>query len=188
MDLPYMEYLTAKLPINLPRVMIRHMSYVISVLQHELPYGELLTRVFEAFEVLLNDKEGDEPKRYDFFKETRSSGSGEHIEKQVKRDADSGSGDRFYDAIDDVRSVDEEIVAPAAPVVNDPAPIAPVDTPAVQETPAMPASPAASTSVKKKGKIMTPAAGDCGSSSFNKCEKQVFDQRQLVIPVPLPVQ
>ncbi|GAB2275474.1 hypothetical protein Dimus_010232, partial [Dionaea muscipula] len=69
MDLTYMKYLTAVLPINLPRLMIRHVSYVISVPQHELPYGELLTRVFEAFEVPLNDKEGDELKRTDFLKE-----------------------------------------------------------------------------------------------------------------------
>ncbi|GAB2284402.1 hypothetical protein Dimus_018856 [Dionaea muscipula] len=53
-----------------PRVMIRHMSYVISMKDHELPYGDWLTMVFEAFGVPLVDKKGEEPKRYDFFEET----------------------------------------------------------------------------------------------------------------------
>ncbi|GAB2284002.1 hypothetical protein Dimus_018485 [Dionaea muscipula] len=59
-----------KRKINLPRVMIRHMSYVISMKDHELPYGDWLTMVFEAFGVPLVDKKGEEPKRYDFFEET----------------------------------------------------------------------------------------------------------------------
>ncbi|GAB2297519.1 hypothetical protein Dimus_031619 [Dionaea muscipula] len=70
MDLTYMEYMTAKLPINLPRLMIRHMAYVISVPSHELPFGDLLNRVFEAFEVPLSDKEGEDPIKTDFFEET----------------------------------------------------------------------------------------------------------------------
>ncbi|GAB2298158.1 hypothetical protein Dimus_032229, partial [Dionaea muscipula] len=39
--------------INLPRVMMRHMTYVISVKDHELPYGIWMTMVFEAFGVPL---------------------------------------------------------------------------------------------------------------------------------------
>ncbi|GAB2295050.1 hypothetical protein Dimus_029234 [Dionaea muscipula] len=70
MDLTYKEQLLAKLLVNLPRLMIKHMAYVISVPHHELPYGELLTRVFEAFEVPLDDKEGDEPVKTDFYDET----------------------------------------------------------------------------------------------------------------------
>ncbi|GAB2280671.1 hypothetical protein Dimus_015298 [Dionaea muscipula] len=58
------------LPINLPRLMLRHIAYVINVPHHELPYGELLTRVFDAFEVPLDDKEGDEPVKTNFFEET----------------------------------------------------------------------------------------------------------------------
>ncbi|GAB2269060.1 hypothetical protein Dimus_003990 [Dionaea muscipula] len=69
-DLTYMQYMTAKLPINLPRLMIRHTTYVISVPHHELPYGDLLTRVFKAFEVPLNDKEGEDPIKTDLFEET----------------------------------------------------------------------------------------------------------------------
>ncbi|GAB2292981.1 hypothetical protein Dimus_027205 [Dionaea muscipula] len=56
--------------VNLPRVMIRHMSYVISMKDHELPYGDWLTMLFEAFGVPLVDKKGEEPKRYDYFEET----------------------------------------------------------------------------------------------------------------------
>ncbi|GAB2273020.1 hypothetical protein Dimus_007832 [Dionaea muscipula] len=70
MDLTYMEYLLTRRKINLPRVIIRHMAYVINVPNHELPYGELLTRIFEAFHVPLNHKKGEDPKRYDYFEET----------------------------------------------------------------------------------------------------------------------
>ncbi|GAB2297730.1 hypothetical protein Dimus_031817, partial [Dionaea muscipula] len=70
LDLTYMDHLMSRRKINLPRVMIRHMSYVISMKDHELPYGDWLTMVFEAFGVPLVDKKGEEPKRYDFFEET----------------------------------------------------------------------------------------------------------------------
>ncbi|GAB2270755.1 hypothetical protein Dimus_005624 [Dionaea muscipula] len=46
------------------------MAYVINVPNHELPYGELLTRILEAFSVPLNYKKGEDPKRYDYFEET----------------------------------------------------------------------------------------------------------------------
>ncbi|GAB2296617.1 hypothetical protein Dimus_030727 [Dionaea muscipula] len=40
------------------------------VKDHELPYGDWLTMVFEAFNVPMIDKQGEEPKWYDFFEET----------------------------------------------------------------------------------------------------------------------
>ncbi|GAB2288381.1 hypothetical protein Dimus_022713 [Dionaea muscipula] len=70
MDLTYMDHLLIRRLVNLPRVMLRHMAYVISVPSHELPYGDWLTRVFEAYHVPLDDKQGEEPKSYDFFEET----------------------------------------------------------------------------------------------------------------------
>ncbi|GAB2296638.1 hypothetical protein Dimus_030748 [Dionaea muscipula] len=70
MDLTYMDHLMARRLVNLPRVMMRHMSYVISMKDHELPYGDWLTLVFEAFGVPLVIKKGEEPKRYDYFEET----------------------------------------------------------------------------------------------------------------------
>ncbi|GAB2284319.1 hypothetical protein Dimus_018781 [Dionaea muscipula] len=65
-----MKNVAPRRKVNLPRVMIRHMSYVISMKDHELPYGDWLTMVFEAFGVPLVDKKGEEPKRYDFFEDT----------------------------------------------------------------------------------------------------------------------
>ncbi|GAB2266677.1 hypothetical protein Dimus_001672 [Dionaea muscipula] len=70
MDLTYMDHLMSRRLVNLPRVMMRHMSYVISMKDHELPYGDWLTMVFEEFGVPLVDKKGEEPKRYDYFEET----------------------------------------------------------------------------------------------------------------------
>ncbi|GAB2279320.1 hypothetical protein Dimus_013963, partial [Dionaea muscipula] len=70
MDLTYMDHLVSRRLVNLPRVMIRHMSYVISMKDHELPYGDWLTMVFEDFGVPLVDKKGEKPKRYDYFEET----------------------------------------------------------------------------------------------------------------------
>ncbi|GAB2276375.1 hypothetical protein Dimus_011103 [Dionaea muscipula] len=61
---------TARRLVNLTRVMMRHMSYAISVKDHELPYGDWLTMVFEEFGVPLVDKKGEEQKRYDYFEET----------------------------------------------------------------------------------------------------------------------
>ncbi|GAB2288578.1 hypothetical protein Dimus_022906 [Dionaea muscipula] len=70
MDLTYMDHLMTRRLVNLPRVMMRHMSYVIFMKDHELPYGDWLTMVFEEFGVPLVDKKGEEPKRYDYFEET----------------------------------------------------------------------------------------------------------------------
>ncbi|GAB2276758.1 hypothetical protein Dimus_011474 [Dionaea muscipula] len=70
MDLTYMDHLMARRLLNMLRVMMRHMSYVISMKDHELPYGDWLTLVFEAFGVPLVIKKGEEPKKYDFFEDT----------------------------------------------------------------------------------------------------------------------
>ncbi|GAB2290424.1 hypothetical protein Dimus_024702 [Dionaea muscipula] len=70
MDLIYIDHLIARRLVNLPRFIMRHMSYVISVKDHELPYGDWMTMVFEAFGVPLVDKKGEESKKYDFFEET----------------------------------------------------------------------------------------------------------------------
>ncbi|GAB2279060.1 hypothetical protein Dimus_013721 [Dionaea muscipula] len=63
MDLTYMDHLLSRRLVNLPRVMLRHISNAISIENHELPYGDWLTMVFEAFDVPLIDKKGEEPKR-----------------------------------------------------------------------------------------------------------------------------
>ncbi|GAB2295932.1 hypothetical protein Dimus_030080 [Dionaea muscipula] len=55
--------------VNLPRVMLRHITYVISVENHELPYGDWLTMVFEEFKV----KSGSAEKFYDAKDEVQGS-------------------------------------------------------------------------------------------------------------------
>ncbi|GAB2267787.1 hypothetical protein Dimus_002764 [Dionaea muscipula] len=70
MDWAYMDHLLMRRLANLPRVMLRHMAYVISVENHEFPYGDWLSQVFEAYHVPLDDKAGEEPKIYDYFEET----------------------------------------------------------------------------------------------------------------------
>ncbi|GAB2270911.1 hypothetical protein Dimus_005772 [Dionaea muscipula] len=70
MDLTYIDYLLTRMKINMPRVIIRHMAYVINVPHYELPNSELLTRIFTAFEVPLDDKRGEEPVKTNFFEET----------------------------------------------------------------------------------------------------------------------
>ncbi|GAB2278607.1 hypothetical protein Dimus_013285 [Dionaea muscipula] len=70
MDLTYMDHLVSGRKINLHRVMMRHMAYVISVKDHELPYGDWMSMIFDAFGVPLVAKKGEEPKRYNYFEET----------------------------------------------------------------------------------------------------------------------
>ncbi|GAB2281643.1 hypothetical protein Dimus_016216 [Dionaea muscipula] len=41
-----------------------------TVKDHELPYGDWMSMIFDAFGVPLVDKKGEEPKRYDYFEET----------------------------------------------------------------------------------------------------------------------
>ncbi|GAB2283569.1 hypothetical protein Dimus_018075 [Dionaea muscipula] len=93
MDLTYMDHLISRRLVNLPRVMIRHMSYVISMKDHELPYGDWLTMVFEAF-------------RTDF--------DWEAVIDDATVEGESGSGEKFYDAEDEVQGspeVNDEIPA-----------------------------------------------------------------------------
>ncbi|GAB2268255.1 hypothetical protein Dimus_003231 [Dionaea muscipula] len=159
MDLIYMDHLIARRLVNFPRVMMRHMSYVISVKDHELPYGGWMTMIFEEFGVPLVDKKGEEPKMYDFFEETFLTmckltrknrvwwiGSGENRRRDDVMDApaenvheeevedqnnfdweavideaadegESGSGEKFYDAEDEIQeptTVVEEVPAVVA--------------------------------------------------------------------------
>ncbi|GAB2281174.1 hypothetical protein Dimus_015777 [Dionaea muscipula] len=119
MDLTYMDHLMTRRLVNLPRVMMRHMSYVISMKDHELTYGDWLTMVFEEFGVPLLDKKGEEPKRYDYFEETfltmckltRENGA---VVEEAAVEGESGSGEKFYDAEDKDQSspeANEEIPA-----------------------------------------------------------------------------
>ncbi|GAB2271148.1 hypothetical protein Dimus_005994, partial [Dionaea muscipula] len=130
MDQTYMDHLMARRLVNLPRVMMRHMSYVISMKDHELPYGDWLTMVFEAFGVPLVVKKGEEPKKYDFFEDTfltmckltRENGiwwirSGENrrrdddvdASEEETEDEDEGNKDDFdWEAVIDEATVEGE--------------------------------------------------------------------------------
>ncbi|GAB2284044.1 hypothetical protein Dimus_018524 [Dionaea muscipula] len=157
-DLTFMDHLMSRRLVNLTRVMMRHMSYVISMKDHELPYGDWLTMIFDAFDVPLVDKKSEEPKRYDYFEETFLTmcklkkengiwriGTGENKrrddeveapEEEAEEEAESqndvnweaiidkaavqgesGSGEKFYDA-------EDEIQEPAAVVEEVPAVVA----------------------------------------------------------------
>ncbi|GAB2290613.1 hypothetical protein Dimus_024895 [Dionaea muscipula] len=130
MDLTYMDHLMARRLVNLPRVMMRHMSYVISMKDHEFPYGDWLTMVFEAFGVPLVVKKGEEPKKYDFFEDTFLTmckltrengiwwiGSGENRRRdddvdapeEETEDEDEGNKDDFdWEAVIDEATVEGE--------------------------------------------------------------------------------
>ncbi|GAB2302204.1 hypothetical protein Dimus_036221 [Dionaea muscipula] len=43
---------------------------IVSTKDHESPYGDWMTMIFEAFRVPLVIKRGEEPKKYDFFEDT----------------------------------------------------------------------------------------------------------------------
>ncbi|GAB2290321.1 hypothetical protein Dimus_024601 [Dionaea muscipula] len=146
MDLTYMDHLTTRRLVNLPRVMMRHMSYVISMKDHELPYGDWLTMVFEDFGVPLVDKKGKEPKRRRDDEIYAPAEEAEEEEEAQNQDFDweamvdeaavqgeYGSDDQFFDAQVDV----EEPVA-EVPIV-----------------PAFSASPGDSTTQQKEPEVAT---------------------------------
>ncbi|GAB2283639.1 hypothetical protein Dimus_018143 [Dionaea muscipula] len=75
------------------------------VKDHELPYGDWMTMVFEAFGVPLVNKKGEEPKRYDYFEETFLT-----MCKLRREDGSRGLsvGEKFYDVEDENRGSPEE--------------------------------------------------------------------------------
>ncbi|GAB2297939.1 hypothetical protein Dimus_032023 [Dionaea muscipula] len=128
MDLTYMDHLLSGRKINLPRVMMRHMAYVISVKDHELLYGDWMTMIFYAFDVPLVNKQGEEPKenrrRDDEIEapveEVHEEGEAQNVDfdweaviDKVAVQGESGSDDQFFDAQVDVEELVTE--APAAP-------------------------------------------------------------------------
>ncbi|GAB2268205.1 hypothetical protein Dimus_003183 [Dionaea muscipula] len=113
MDSTYMDHLVNRRRINRLRVMMRHMAYVISMKDHELPYGDWMTMVFEAFGVPLVNKKGEEPKRYDYFEETFLTMC--KLRREMDSRGESGSGEKFYDAEDEnPGSPEEQEEIPAA--------------------------------------------------------------------------
>ncbi|GAB2293070.1 hypothetical protein Dimus_027287 [Dionaea muscipula] len=98
----------------------------ITTADHELPYGDWLTLVFEAFGVPLVIKKGEEPKKYDFFEDTFLTmckltrengiwwiGSGENRRRDAPEveaeDKDEGNKDDFdWEAVTDEATVEGE--------------------------------------------------------------------------------
>ncbi|GAB2298224.1 hypothetical protein Dimus_032293 [Dionaea muscipula] len=179
MNLNYIDHLIARRLVNLPRVMMRHISYVISVKDHELPYGDWMTMVFEDFGVLLVDKQGEEPKRYDYFEETFLSmcqlkrengvwwlGTGENRRRDDEIDASAEEEEEIQNAGFVWEEVVDEAAVQGEAGSDDQFLDAQVD---VEETmaeapavPAIPASPGDSTNQQRE---QTPAGVDPSGQS-----------------------
>ncbi|GAB2272151.1 hypothetical protein Dimus_006971 [Dionaea muscipula] len=124
MDLTYMDHLISRRLVNLPRVIMRHMSYVISMKDHKLPYGDWLTMVFEEFESGENRRRDDAPEEegpaedvHEEEEEGQTDFDWEAVIDEPAVEGESGSGEQFYDAEDEVQEspeVNEEDLAVTA--------------------------------------------------------------------------
>ncbi|GAB2268628.1 hypothetical protein Dimus_003581 [Dionaea muscipula] len=105
----------------------RFIHFLVMKNDHELPYGDWLTLVFEAFGVPLVIKKGEEPKKYDFFEDTFLTmckltrengvwwiGSGENRRRddapeEEEEEEDEGNQDDFdWEAVIDEATVEGE--------------------------------------------------------------------------------
>ncbi|GAB2299324.1 hypothetical protein Dimus_033399 [Dionaea muscipula] len=124
MDLTYMDHLMARRLVNLPRVMMRHMSYVISMKDHELPYGDRLTMLTRENGVWWVGT-GENKRRDDVVntpeEEDEEEGGNqaefdwEAVIDEAAVEGESRSDEQFYDAQVDVEEPVTE--TPAAPEV-----------------------------------------------------------------------
>ncbi|GAB2281212.1 hypothetical protein Dimus_015818 [Dionaea muscipula] len=124
LDLTYMDHLMSRRLVNLPRVMIRHMSYVISMKDHELPYGDWLTMLtwengvwwIGSGENRRRDDDVDAPEEEAEEEEegNKADFDWEAVIDEAAAEGESGSGEKFYDAEDKEQGspkVNEEIPA-----------------------------------------------------------------------------
>ncbi|GAB2281267.1 hypothetical protein Dimus_015871 [Dionaea muscipula] len=132
MDLTYMDHLMARRLVNLPRVMMRHMSYVISMKDHESPYEiglpwflrhSELTREngiwwIGSGENRRRDDDVNAPEEEAEEEEERNKDDfdWEAVIDEATVEGESGSDDQFYDAQVEVEEPVTE--TPAAPVVQ----------------------------------------------------------------------
>ncbi|GAB2267890.1 hypothetical protein Dimus_002865 [Dionaea muscipula] len=115
MDLIYMDHLIARKLVNLPRVMMRHMSYVISVKDHELPYETFLTMCKLTRENGVWWIGTRENRRRD--DEIEAPTEEEAVIDEATDQGESGSREKFYDAEDEIQesaAVVEEVPAVVA--------------------------------------------------------------------------
>ncbi|GAB2270965.1 hypothetical protein Dimus_005822 [Dionaea muscipula] len=110
MDLTYMDHMVSGRKINLPRVMMRHMAYVISVKDHELSYGSGENRRRD------DDVEAPEEEAEEEEERNQADFDWEAVVDEAIVEGESGSGEKFYDAEDKDQGsheVNEEIPAAA---------------------------------------------------------------------------
>ncbi|GAB2278693.1 hypothetical protein Dimus_013367, partial [Dionaea muscipula] len=134
MDLTYMDHLMARRLVDTPRVMMRHMSYVISMKDHELPYGDWLTLIFEAFgltrengiwwigsgENRRRDDDGDAPEveAEDEDEGNKDDFDWEAVIDEATVEGESRSGEKFYDVEEEAQGspdLHDEIPAEVPP-------------------------------------------------------------------------
>ncbi|GAB2296488.1 hypothetical protein Dimus_030602 [Dionaea muscipula] len=84
------------------------MAYVISVPHHELPYGELLTRVFNAFEVPLDDKEGTGANRRRVDVEEVENGEVNEVDNEVGENVENQEENFKWEPVNDEAEVQGE--------------------------------------------------------------------------------
>ncbi|GAB2268103.1 hypothetical protein Dimus_003080 [Dionaea muscipula] len=147
MDLTYMDHLTTRRLVNFAE------SYD-ETHDHELPYGDWMTMIFEAFDVPLIDKQGAEPKsgenrRRDDEEAAPVENEEVNEEVEVQNDFDweavvdeaalqgeSGPGEKFYDAEDEVQEPTDVIVQDPVTPATFPASLADSSTVQKETTPA----------------------------------------------------
>ncbi|GAB2288399.1 hypothetical protein Dimus_022733 [Dionaea muscipula] len=162
---------------------------------YELPYGDWMTMIFEAFGVPLIDKQGEEPKKYDFFEETFLTmcqlkrengvwwlGSGKN-RRRDNEEADSVENEEVNEEADAQQDFDWEVVVDEATLQGESGSDdqfydaeVEVEEPAA-EAPAVPvfqASPGDSTNVQKEPTI----AGVDPSAPIGSIPDSVFSSLQ----------
>ncbi|GAB2270404.1 hypothetical protein Dimus_005305 [Dionaea muscipula] len=101
--------------------MMRHMAYVISIKDHESPYGDWMTMVFEAFEYLWLTRKVEEKTEEEMMilmfqqeeevekeEENQTGFDWEAVIDEAATEGESGSGEKFYDAEDENPGSPEE--------------------------------------------------------------------------------
>ncbi|GAB2290174.1 hypothetical protein Dimus_024456, partial [Dionaea muscipula] len=115
MDLTYMDHILTRRLVNLPRLMMRHMAYVISVENHEMPYRDWITmreqgvRWLDIGGIRRRDVEDEIPAENDQNEEVANEGHNqedfewEAVNEEAEIQGESGSAKKFFDTEDDVQ-------------------------------------------------------------------------------------
>ncbi|GAB2281686.1 hypothetical protein Dimus_016257 [Dionaea muscipula] len=115
MDLTYMDHLMTRRSVNLPRVMMRHMSYVISMKDHELPEDGVWWVGTGENRRMDDDDEAPEAEAEEEEKD-QTQFDWEAVIDEAAEQGESGSDDHFFDAQVDVEEPVKE--TPDAPIAQ----------------------------------------------------------------------